>query len=195
MRSYVYIVAVAGYVVVSLAILVSHFGTTADNAPPSSSAAVFSSFQFVTEQPKKRICLAADDDETGEDSYTCTTRGAQMQLEREREPPYELGVPQRIEGSDTEKGSIQEVISMMQNYFVDEVLAKPAYKDVRRNWCVSEIFVSPESNGRSSCQWCTADVRCELLHSPAFSILVLLFSFKIYYSKNNYDLCAFWAGE
>ena len=131
----------AYHAAVSLTILVSHFGKEvharepADNTPPSTT--VYESLKFVSNQPEKRICLDDDDDDDNNiGSYTCTTRGEQLKLEEERERPYNLGVAQRMDGSDTEKSLIRDVISMMQQYFMDEVLSKPVYKDVRHNWYV-----------------------------------------------------------
>jgi len=116
-----------------------------DNAPTSS--AVYVSYRLESQHPQERICIGdhtKDDNNNhhhhnnnGNDgSYTCTTRGEQIQSEAQRADPFHWGVDQRIDGSDTEKESIQDVISMMQRYFMDEVLVKPAYKEVRQNWYV-----------------------------------------------------------
>lgn len=80
-----------------------------------------------------RVCVE-DNDIKGTLSYVCTTRGDQLKMESERSQRYNLGVIQRIDGSDEEKEGIREVISLMKEYFYTEVLAKPAYRDIRHKW-------------------------------------------------------------
>ena len=111
-----------------------------DNAPTSS--AVYVSYRLESQHPQERICIGDhtkdhnNNNDSNDVSYTCTTRSEQIQREAQRGDPFHWGVDQRIDGSDTEKESIQDVISMMQQYFMDEVLVKPAYKEVRQNWYV-----------------------------------------------------------
>eukprot|EP00977_Amphora_coffeiformis_P018061 scaffold6121_cov170-Amphora_coffeaeformis.AAC.11 len=142
------------HVAVSLAALVPPYsmGSTmyaaaepTDNSDTPPSSAVHVSYKLESNHPHERICLG---DHTTQDdsssissrnngsSFTCTTRAEQISREQERQDPYHWGVDQRIDGSNTEKELIRDVISMMQQYFMDEVLVKPAYKDVRHNWYV-----------------------------------------------------------
>mgnify|MGYP005855592001 CR=1 FL=1 len=112
-----------------------------DSDATAPSTAVYVSYKLQSNHPHERICIG---DHTQYDnnnminngSYTCTTRGKQIQREEQRADPYNWGVDQRIDGSDTEKELTRDVISMMQQYFMDEVLVKPVYKDVRQNWYV-----------------------------------------------------------
>jgi hypothetical protein len=46
----------------------------------------------------------------------------------------DVGVTQRIDGSDSEKQSIREVLKIMDYYFFNEVLAMPEYEYVRPRW-------------------------------------------------------------
>ena len=43
----------------------------------------------------------------------------------------DVGVTQRVDGSESEKKAIKDVLKRMDNYFFDEVLAMPEYEDVR----------------------------------------------------------------
>jgi hypothetical protein len=46
----------------------------------------------------------------------------------------DMGVRQRIDGSETEVEAIKEVLRLMQLYWYDEVLSRDQYKEVRTNW-------------------------------------------------------------
>jgi hypothetical protein len=46
----------------------------------------------------------------------------------------DVGVTQRIDGSDSEKQAIREVLKRMDYYFFNEVLAMPEYEYVRPRW-------------------------------------------------------------
>ena len=77
--------------------------------------------------------------------YTCTTRGLHYQQllqnfykHNNNEAGYfDLGVTQRIDGTDQEKEGIVEVLSLMRHYFLNEVLVKPVYEGIRHNWYVA----------------------------------------------------------
>lgn len=88
-----------------------------------------------------RVSFCADD---GKGGYECKTRAQQISGEIGRGQLYNLGVPQRVDGSDAEKTQIQDVIAQMTDYFYTEVLAKPAYKEVRHKWyetyCAASIY-------------------------------------------------------
>lgn len=46
----------------------------------------------------------------------------------------DLGVPQRIDGTAAERAGIKKVLKQMDDYIYREVLAHPAYRDVRPLW-------------------------------------------------------------
>ena len=48
----------------------------------------------------------------------------------------DLGVEQRITGSDTEQLRIRNVLRKMYAYFEDEVLSRSEYEHIRGRWCV-----------------------------------------------------------
>jgi hypothetical protein len=45
-----------------------------------------------------------------------------------------VGVTQRVDGSETEKQAIRQVLKNMDNYFFNEVLALPEYEYARSRW-------------------------------------------------------------
>lgn len=45
-----------------------------------------------------------------------------------------VGVTQRIDGSDSEKKAVRDVLKHMDNYFFHEVLALPEYEYARSRW-------------------------------------------------------------
>lgn len=45
-----------------------------------------------------------------------------------------MGVTQRIDGSESEKKAVREVLQQMDEYFLNEILAKPEYESVRSDW-------------------------------------------------------------
>ena len=112
-----------------------------------------------------RICLAQADG-----SYTCASRSEHYsKMEKEYGKLYNFGVKQRIDGTDKEKEAIIEVLTLMKNYFFDEVLVQPVYEGIQNKWYVC----------------CTRLEAQILLHSYHF--------FGFDGSQNYYDLCAFWA--
>jgi hypothetical protein len=46
----------------------------------------------------------------------------------------DLGVSQRIDGTDSEQAGIREVIAKMNVYWIEEVLSKRQYESVRTDW-------------------------------------------------------------
>lgn len=85
----------------------------ADKEQPQGSPAVYESSWLVSDRPDERVCISEDKRKP----YTCTTRGDQIEMEFQRGHRYNLGVAQRIDGSETEKEGIREVISSMKGYF------------------------------------------------------------------------------
>ena len=47
---------------------------------------------------------------------------------------YNLGLAQRIDGTEAEKKAIVEVLNRMDDYVINEVLAHPEYASVRPRW-------------------------------------------------------------
>lgn len=114
--------------------------------------------------------------------YTCTTRGLHYQQilqsfykhhNNNKAGYFDLGVTQRIDGTDQEKEAIMEVLSLMRHYFLNEVLVKPVYESIRHNWYVS--------------------CRISLVKTIFVSLFFLLITCLLRFSRNYYDLCAFWA--
>jgi hypothetical protein len=46
----------------------------------------------------------------------------------------DVGITQRVDGSESEKKEIREVLQRMDEYFFSEVLAMPEYENVRPYW-------------------------------------------------------------
>lgn len=47
---------------------------------------------------------------------------------------YNMGIEQRIDGTEIEKKEIRNVIDSMNRYWFEEVLSKPTYERVRKTW-------------------------------------------------------------
>lgn len=58
------------------------------------------------------------------------------------ESPFDmdLGVEQRITGSETEQLRIRNVLRKMYTYFEDEVLTRSEYEHIRGIWCVRYVI-------------------------------------------------------
>jgi len=74
------------------------------------------------------------------------------------ESPFDmdLGVEQRITGSETEQLRIRNVLRKMYTYFEEEVLTRSEYEHVRGRWCVFLYIMTLEmsvSFNLSCCQW------------------------------------------
>lgn len=52
----------------------------------------------------------------------------------EQSSRYNLGLAQRIDGTESEKKAIMDVLVKMDDYFINEVLAHPEYASVRNRW-------------------------------------------------------------
>ena len=82
----------------------------------------------------ERTCISTKDNDD-EISYACTTRREHYtNMENAQGKLYDLGVTQRIDGSDKEKQAIVEVLALMKDYFWNEVLVMPAYESIRDKW-------------------------------------------------------------
>jgi hypothetical protein len=79
-----------------------------------------------------KICVS----ETSRDVFTCSTRGKQFQkaMNGNKEEQVNLGVIQRVDGSQDEKEATREVIFLMKQYFLNEVMVKPVYRNIRHKW-------------------------------------------------------------
>ncbi len=71
--------------------------------------------------------------DNGEDEFICTQ---DVVLLRERIDGYaiDMGVTQRVDGTEEEKRQIREVLTRTTDYFVEEVLAMPEYEYIRDLW-------------------------------------------------------------
>lgn len=104
--------------------------------------------------------------DVGRDQFNCTHDifATRYQVDGST---IDVGVTQRIDGSEIEKTAIREVLRRMDDYFFNEVLAMPEYEYARSKWyVVSKI--------QSSC----------------FCFLMGVFDL---FSKNTNELCAFWS--
>mmetsp|Transcript_9860 Transcript_9860/g.16470 ORF Transcript_9860/g.16470 Transcript_9860/m.16470 type:complete len:149 (+) Transcript_9860:148-594(+) len=78
---------------------------------------------------RENACVA-----TSKDEYVCTNdpvRTAANGRSLGKSSLIDRGVTQRIDGSETEKRAVREVLKLMDEYFVYEVMAKPEYEPVR----------------------------------------------------------------
>jgi len=87
-----------------------------------------------------KICVA-----TEENRYLCTDDAAKANVYRDQHNSRtstsplnldisELGVEQTISGTPQEVEKVEKVLAKMEDYFVQEVYAKPEYKSVRGKW-------------------------------------------------------------
>lgn len=78
--------------------------------------------------------LAADRcADSGNDGFVCT-RDILLLRERLDGRSVDMGVDQRIDGSEAEKQQIRDVLQEMEDYFLSEVLGMPEYEHVRPHW-------------------------------------------------------------
>ena len=84
-----------------------------------------------------RTCVAPPNSGgDGEQHHQCTDNPllvSKMINERGEQTirSYSLGLDQRIDGTEAEKKAIVEVLSRMDEYYIQEVLANPEYESVR----------------------------------------------------------------
>lgn len=71
--------------------------------------------------------------DVGEGEFTCTddVLGTRFKVDGRT---IDVGVTQRIDGSESEKQAIKDVLKKMDEYFFKEVLAMPEYEFVRPRW-------------------------------------------------------------
>mmetsp|Transcript_16340 Transcript_16340/g.44945 ORF Transcript_16340/g.44945 Transcript_16340/m.44945 type:complete len:213 (-) Transcript_16340:372-1010(-) len=87
---------------------------------------------------------------------------------------YHMGIAQRVDGSEAERASIQQVVQQMVDYFYNEVYTKPEYDGVRHQCanyyelCAFWAAVGEcESNRQFMIPNCAAACRFCLLHRVA----------------------------
>ena len=71
--------------------------------------------------------------DVGEEEMTCTREVLETRT-RYDDVSINVGVTQRIDGSDSEKQAVRDVLKHMDNYFFHEVLALPEYGYARSRW-------------------------------------------------------------
>lgn len=71
--------------------------------------------------------------DVGNEKFACTHDIMNLRKEIDGQS-IDVGVTQRIDGSETEKKAIRGVLKQMDNYFFEEVLAMPEYEHVRPMW-------------------------------------------------------------
>mmetsp|Transcript_8355 Transcript_8355/g.17319 ORF Transcript_8355/g.17319 Transcript_8355/m.17319 type:complete len:151 (+) Transcript_8355:197-649(+) len=120
-----------------------------------------------TEGLSTDVCI-----DIGEEEMTCTKEVLETRTLYDR-VSINVGVTQRIDGSDAEKQAVRDVLKHMDNYFFHEVLALPEY-EFSRSRCKNSnelcAFWSAvgecESNRVFMLTNCPAACRfCLLLHS------------------------------
>jgi hypothetical protein len=82
------------------------------------------------------LVMAFDQDvcvDVGKGEFSCTDDVLETREEVDGQT-IDVGVTQRIDGSDSEKKAIREVLRRMDEYFFKEVLAMPEYENVRPHW-------------------------------------------------------------
>ena len=71
--------------------------------------------------------------DVGEEEMTCTREVLETRT-RYDDASINVGVTQRIDGSDSEKQAVRDVLKHMDDYFFHEVLALPEYDHARSRW-------------------------------------------------------------
>ena len=81
-----------------------------------------------TEGLSTDVCI-----DIGEEEMTCTKEVLETRTLYDS-VSINVGVTQRIDGSDAEKQAVRDVLKHMDNYFFHEVLALPEYEFSRSRW-------------------------------------------------------------
>ena len=71
--------------------------------------------------------------DVGEEEMACTREVLETRT-RYDDASINVGVTQRIDGSDSEKQAVRDVLKHMDDYFFHEVLALPEYDHARSRW-------------------------------------------------------------
>jgi len=131
-------------------------------------SALILSLQTLTAESK--ICVA-----TEEDRYLCTDDASKANQYRDfnARQNFDVGVEQRVDGSDEEKAAVGEVMRLMNGYLDNEVLVKPEYAPVlekcmnTKELCAFWVSVGEcDANRGFMLENCAASCRlCLLLHS------------------------------
>jgi hypothetical protein len=73
--------------------------------------------------------------EVGESQMVCTENDRIIETRLMYDTTFvDVGVTQRVDGSDEEKQAVKEVLKQMDRYFFQEVLALPQYHYARSKW-------------------------------------------------------------
>ena len=84
--------------------------------------------------------------DVGESEMTCTREVLEMRTQYD-DVSINVGVTQRIDGSESEKQAVRDVLKHMDNYFFHEVLALQEYEYARSRWYVQVLV------------WCMMHIR------------------------------------
>lgn len=76
--------------------------------------------------------------DVGESEMTCTREVLEMRTQYD-DVSINVGVTQRIDGSESEKQAVRDVLKHMDNYFFHEVLALQEYEYARSRWYVQVL--------------------------------------------------------
>ncbi len=109
--------------------------------------------------------------DVGEEEMTCTREVLETRTLYDNES-INVGVTQRIDGSDAEKQAVRDVLKHMDHYFFHEVLALPEYEYARSRWY--EELDLPKNLGTMICNKVSNTFRPFLW----FSTSTCLYSFR-----------------
>ena len=71
--------------------------------------------------------------DVGDGDFACTYDVMTLRKQLDGKS-FDVGVAQRVDGTDAEKEAVGEVLKRMDKYFYEEVLAMPEYEHVRFQW-------------------------------------------------------------
>ena len=71
--------------------------------------------------------------EVGDGDFACTYDVMTLRKQLDGKS-FDVGVPQRVDGTEAEREAVGEVLKRMDDYFYEEVLAMPEYGHVRFQW-------------------------------------------------------------
>lgn len=102
--------------------------------------------------------------DVGEEEMTCTREVLETRTLYDNES-INVGVTQRIDGSDAEKQAVRDVLKHMDHYFFHEVLALPEYEYARSRWYEESDL--PKNLGTMSCNKVSNTFRPFILFSKS----------------------------
>ena len=101
----------------------------------------------ILEPCQARSCVAVPSSTGGVDEHQCTDDPLLLAQAvdpetGEQSGRYNLGLNQRIDGTESEKQAIRDVLERMEDYYINEVLSHPEYATARNRWYVMFLYVN-----------------------------------------------------